>query len=179
MDGTRADVLPQMLELLQTAQIPGEFTNERVQSVGHSFARRSDPRGTSSWFHFLCKNIPLGHDANGFPVVQGVTASPGFPMSTLPHADYSWIRAGFFLRARNDGDVLLVCFGAPLRVRTRIEEFVAGGAWEQVALAPYVLFDLVLEGLYFEVDETLWKMNQVFGPLEHASGRFTLTRSSS
>jgi hypothetical protein len=55
------------------------------------------------------------------------------------------------------------------KVRERINEFVAAKAWQHVATDPYILFDLVFEALYFEVDNTVWKMNTVFGPLEHAS----------
>lgn len=54
-------------------------------------------------------------------------------------------------------------------MRERINEFVAAKAWQHVATDPYILFDLVFEALYFEVDNTVWKMNTVFGPLEHVS----------
>lgn len=34
---------------------------------------------------------------------------------------------------------------------------------------PLVLLDLILEGLYIDIDTTLWNMGDVFGPLEHVS----------
>ena len=98
----------------------------------------------------------------------------GYHASNLPQADYSWHRAGFFLRVDNGGSVTLVCFGATNRIRQRIGEFVAAKAWGDVKVDAYVLFDLLFDALYFEVDDTVWKMNTVFGPLEHVSSPLLL-----
>jgi hypothetical protein len=103
------------------------------------------------------------------PEVDNRAATMGYHVSNLPQADYSWHRAGFFLRVDNNGSTTLVCFGAMPRVRQRINEFVAAKAWQHVSTDPYILFDLVFDALYFEVDDTVWKMNSVFGPLEHVS----------
>lgn len=148
--------------------MPGDFAKERLQSVSHSFGRSTTKSGSSSWFHFLCKNIDIRPgDGDGTPEVDNQAAAMGYHVSSLPQADYSWHRAGFFLNVGVDGGVTLTCFGSTPRVRDRLNEFVAAKAWEDVVRDPYVLFDLVLEGLYFEVDDTVWKMNTVFGPLEH------------
>ncbi|KAM5353868.1 hypothetical protein ACJ41O_000518 [Fusarium nematophilum] len=167
LDLARRDALAQTLELFDILQIPGDFSKERLQSVSHSFGRSTDTHGSSSWFHFLCKNIDVRQDGASAPEVDNRAARMGYHISTLPQADYSWHRAGFFLRVENDGSTALVCFGATPRVRHRINEFVAAKAWKHVATDPYILFDLVFDALYFEVDDTVWKMNSVFGPLEH------------
>lgn len=158
-----------MLELFQILGVPTDFTTERLQSVSHSFGRNTDRNGSSTWFHFLCKNIDIRQAGDGTPEVDNRAAKMGYHLSTLPQADYSWHRVGFFLRADADGSTTLVCFGSTPRVRQRLTEFINAKAWEHVATDPYVLFDLILDGLYFEIDDTVWKMNTVFGPLEHVS----------
>ena len=35
----------------------------------------------------------------------------------------------------------------------------------------YILLDLIMDGLYLEVDENVWSMNKIFGALEHVSDR--------
>lgn len=169
LDLPRRDALRQTLELFNILHIPGDFSKERLQSVSHSFGRSTDRYGSSSWFHFLCKNIDVKQEGTNAPEIDNRAATMGYHISTLPQADYSWHRAGFFLRAENNGSTTLVCFGAAPRVRHRINEFVAAKAWQHVSTDPYVLFDLIFEALYFEVDDTVWKMNGVFGPLEHVS----------
>lgn len=83
------------------------------------------------------------------------------------NTDFSYVRAGFFLRTEKSGESTLVCFGAPLTVRSRIEKFLDARAWGDVAVEPYVLLDLVLEGLYREIDDNVWNIADVLGPLEH------------
>ncbi|KAF4500358.1 hypothetical protein FAGAP_3449 [Fusarium agapanthi] len=167
LDLPRRDALSQFVELFNILNIPRDFTQERLQSVSHSFGRSTDAHGSSSWFHFLCKNIDIKQTPGNAPEIDNRAATMGYHISTLPQADYSWHRAGFFLRVDNDGCITLVCFGVMQKVRERINEFVAAKAWQHVATDPYILFDLVFEALYFEVDNTVWKMNTVFGPLEH------------
>ncbi|KAK7431150.1 hypothetical protein QQZ08_002190 [Neonectria magnoliae] len=167
LDLPRRDALPETLEMFNILGVPTDFTKERLQSVSHSFGRNTDKNGSCSWFHFLCKNIDIRQEGVSAPEVDNRAAAMGYHVSTLPQADYSWHRTGFFLRVDPHGDVTLVCFGATPRVRDRLSEFVAAKAWEHVAIDPYILFDMVFEGLYYEVDDTVWKMNKVFGPLEH------------
>lgn len=87
--------------------------------------------------------------------------------SDLPEADYSWNRSGFFLRKETDSGPLLVCFGPTQHVRRSFEEFFAVRGWENVELDPLVLFDLVLEGLYFEVENTTKNMKFILNSHEH------------
>uniref|UniRef100_A0A0D2Y2G5 Uncharacterized protein n=1 Tax=Fusarium oxysporum (strain Fo5176) TaxID=660025 RepID=A0A0D2Y2G5_FUSOF len=155
LDLPRRDALSQFVELFNILNIPSDFTKERLQSVSHSFGRSTDAHGSSSWFHFLCKNIDIKQTPGNAPEIDNRAATMGYHISTLPQADYSWHRAGFFLRVDNNGCITLVCFGVMQKVRERINEFVAAKAWQHVATDPYILFDLVFEALYFEVDNTL------------------------
>lgn len=93
----------------------------------------------------------------------------------LANENHTWNRSGFFLRAGDDGSVTLACFGALSHVRRRLEAFArAGSTWEHVRSEPYVLFDLVLEGLFAEVDNTAWTVAHVFGGMEIVSIRIFL-----
>jgi len=148
--------------------VPDEFTTERTIGACHSFAKRSTSAGFNSWFHYLCKNIELTENDQGGTSVRNRAAELGYlPAPESPNADYSWQRAGFFLSSRKDEDVTLVCFGVPYRVRARLDEFFSLQAWEDVGSCPYVLFDLVLEGLYFEIETTLQNLTQISGFHEH------------
>jgi hypothetical protein len=171
LDLPRQDAASQMLALYKALTVPREFTVERVQSVSHSFGSMRDAQGTCSWFHFLCKNIEVNlRGRHGQPEVDNRAARMGFhPAESLPQADYSWHRSGFFLRRTLQGNITLVCFGATPKVVFRLGEFIEARSWSNVAIEPYMLFDLILEGLYREVDATVWSMGTVFGPLEHVS----------
>lgn len=167
--------------------VPGAFIQERLQSVSHSFCFDKAPTGVCAWFHFLCKHIQVSsttgkggvtthavayHDT-GFRahMAQGMLggalgANLQQPVP-LPQADYSYTRSAFFLRTSTAGTVTLCCFGATNHVRERFERFVQTESWKEVLEQPLVLFDLVLEGLFHDVDEAVWNINKVFSALEH------------
>ncbi|KAH8646111.1 hypothetical protein BX600DRAFT_518962 [Xylariales sp. PMI_506] len=168
LDLARREVMPQMLRFFEILAIPGDFTTERVQSVSHSFGARTEDNGnTSVWFHFLCKNIELKISDDGSPVVDNQAAKMGhYTLPVLPQADYSWHRSGFLL-STCDGAVTLVCFGATPRVRAKLVDFLKGRDWHMAIPEPFILFDIILSGLFLDIDNTLWSMHDVFGPLEH------------
>lgn len=88
----------------------------------------------------------------------------------LPQADYSYVRSGFFLRTASGGGTTLTCFGASPHVESRLRRFIARSASHNNAITePYVLLDIVLDGLFHDVDDNVWKMNDVFGTFEHVS----------
>lgn len=172
------DLGPKLLDLFSALSVPREFVLERTQSVSHSFGTRTDGAGSSSaWFHFLCKNIQLRWspapgrgDSGGPQVVIHDSTRSGHLVRRLPHASNTWHRSGFFLRTDTDGGATtLVCFGATARVRRRLDQFFQAKAWEDVKFEPWVLFDLVVEGLFLEVDDTQWSMHDAFRPLEAVS----------
>ena len=163
-----------ILDLFNILSIPSAFSTERVKSVSHSFAAIADADGTSTWFHFLCKNVSISNDPQNF----GVTYHAGADVSArrnptrqapLPQADYSYIRSGFFMRTTAAGTTL-TCFGATPNVRGLLHGFSGRTASYHDAISePYVLLDIVLEGLFHDVDDNVWNMNTVFGAFEHVS----------
>ncbi|RYC61520.1 hypothetical protein CHU98_g4697 [Xylaria longipes] len=143
-------------------------------SFSHSFGTISDPSSTRTWFHFLCKNINIAQNPGTSPRIAYHVKSdarsrryghPGQP--PLPQADYSWLRSGYFLRTYENSCTTLACFGATPRVRERFEAFVHGDSVGGTMAEPYVLLDLILDGLWREVDQQVWNMNEVLGPAEH------------
>jgi hypothetical protein len=140
-------------------------------SVSHSFSTITYPDETLSWFHFLCKNIEVRRDPTrpGQVAVNNREAWLKGEDSPLPQADYTYHRSGFFLRAQADKSATLVCFGATPEVKHRLEEFVQAGAWSDALNEPNILLDIVLDGIFLEVDKTVWSMRSVFGPIEHVS----------
>jgi len=176
------------IELFQVLGVPEAFTSERVQSVSHSFGATTDSEGSRAWFHFLCKLVQISPDAKVAGKTPRITyhrdADPAMrgrvngsqsrrPSSTelkpLPQADYSYLRSGFFLRTTPAGHTTLACFGATPKVKSRIDQFIESEAWTDVAREPYILFDIVLEGLFLEMDQNVWNMSTLFGALEHVS----------
>jgi len=128
-------------ELCGALAIPPDFLAERLQDVCHSFGTRNDERGFAAWFHYLCKSV-------------------------RKQINYDWHKYGFFLRQDANGDVTLVCFGASDAVRKRLENFLLAKAWTDVMAEPLALFDLVLAGLFTEVDTTVWNLLDVIKGLE-------------
>ncbi|RYP60750.1 hypothetical protein DL771_010402 [Monosporascus sp. 5C6A] len=162
----------QFLDLFRALGIPSSFSNERVRSVSHSFGAIPDQGGTKTWFHFLCKEISISEDSkNGPQVAYHRRANPLARDSPnhirLPQADYSYLRSGFFLRTTADAGTTLACFGASPRVEARLREFRAHSSRDDAIAEPYLLLDLIIDGLFQDVDDNVWNMHTVFGALEH------------
>ncbi|KAI1424995.1 hypothetical protein F5Y12DRAFT_397682 [Xylaria sp. FL1777] len=162
------------LTLYRGLGVPSSFSLERVNSVSHSFGTTSDAKSTRKWFHFLCKNISITRTPGSDPRIAYHGESdagnrrygrPG--QLPLPQADYSWLRSGYFLRTSENGHTTLACFGATPRVRELLEAFVHSDSISDAIAEPHILLDLILNGLWREVDHQVWNMSEVFGPLEH------------
>jgi len=174
--------------LFEALCIPSAFIRERLQSVSHSFGSLTSVDRHCAWFHFLCKHIRVAAIKTSAGLVPAVAHHPtGFQpwavsqdtaeialqnpsdSRVLPQADYSYTRSSFFLSASNTGAVTLCCFGASPQVQGRLKRFLKSPAWSQALVESYILLDLIMDGLYLEVDENVWSMNKIFGALEHVS----------
>jgi hypothetical protein len=144
--------------LCEALKIPHEFLSERIHAVCHSYGTRTDPDdkgdgssgGFCAWFHYLCKAVE----------------------PDKPQQPREWDRSAFFLRkhsAKDGGGATLVMFAPPRAVAERIEQFIGMGCFQDVIAEPLALFDLVLDGLFREVDLTLWKLLNVIFELEMVS----------
>ncbi|KAJ9640451.1 hypothetical protein H2199_005990 [Coniosporium tulheliwenetii] len=173
-------LLKGLLALFEHYSIPSTFLSERLQSVAHSFGARKDDDGTQyAWFHFLCKNINIQRSGSQPEIVNQNIRLGSKPQS---QADYSWHRSGFFLKASPgapskpppqspfaapaDDCVTLICFGASPSLEQRFRRLALTSAWEDALEDPYVLFDVVLDELYLQLDGVAWSLAEVFGGIE-------------
>ncbi|KAF3934403.1 hypothetical protein ABW19_dt0200516 [Dactylella cylindrospora] len=177
------------IPIFNALRIPSAFVTERMQSVCHGFGAHDGVDGSScTWFHFLCKNIDVDRTGRQPRIVNNVPSRPPEPRSRrynstsqvsssqsgsdiamvhLSQSDYSWLRSAFFLRVDPKGQsVTLACFAATPHVRKRLEMWIESRLWETVMEQPLALLDLVVEGLYLEVDNVAWNMADVFSPME-------------
>jgi hypothetical protein len=149
LDELLSDLAPGIIALCRTLSIPPEFLTERLQGVCHSFGTRTDERGVAAWFHYLCKAVEPG-------------------LATR----HRWYKSAFFLRKDEHGNVTLVVFGPTPGARARLERFLAAAtaqSWDDIVSEPLVLFDLILDGLFLEIDTTVWRLLNVFAELESVS----------
>jgi hypothetical protein len=54
-------------------------------------------------------------------------------------------------------------------VRARLDQFIEAGSWHDVETEPLALFDLVLDGLFREVDTAVWRLLDEIAGLERVS----------
>lgn len=150
------------MELFHKFGIPHDFTAERVRSINHSFSRRSDENnGLSSWFRFsYISAASAGADDESPDGEDDSTEN-----STIPDK-YPERESSFFLQASADTSVTLVCFDAGPRVKRRMYDVMKSRGWSDVVTNPQILFDVALEGLHEEVDDTARKIGDEFEPLE-------------
>jgi Mg2+ and Co2+ transporter CorA len=186
--------------------VPSSFLSERIQSVAHSFGTRAGLDGSeSAWFHFLCKNITTARSLSNTEHVE-IKDYIRFNEKDQSQADYSWIRAGFYLKidpppvkadattqqvnssepteknAKDTGSATLICFGASDALVNRFKRLLKHPDWNDAVEDPYILFDIILDELYLQVDGIAWTLQEVFSGTErrifdrasapeHAAGR--------
>ena len=167
-----------LFHLFNKYSIPSNFISERLQSVARSFGSKTNSDGSESlWFHFLCKNINTERDpdkANHVKIKNPVYKSN---VKTQSQADFSWIRAAFFLKVESpkidfidpnlrNKPITLLCFGASDALTTRFNNLQNKIEWKEALEDPYVLLDIVLDELYLQLDGISWNLGEVYGNME-------------
>ncbi|KAH0490406.1 hypothetical protein TgHK011_001876 [Trichoderma gracile] len=174
-DTPRRETQGLMVELFHKFGIPHDFTAERARSTNHSLSRRSsDDDGFSSWFRFSCISSLHGEADDESPNGKD-DATDGAP---LPDK-YPVKETAFFLQASKETNVTLLCFGAGLGVRRRIKDLIKSREWNEISVHPEILFDVALEGLFEEIDDVAWRLEEEFAPLEQSVIRPTESESMS
>ena len=144
----------------------------------------------ASWFHYLCKNVGVEttQDEKGNEVDTIRSTNVRNLAGAQSQADFSWIRSGYFLKSElptiksvsgsdatlihgipDSKNVSLICFGASPALKTRFERLSSSHCWEEVLNDPYVLFDIVTDELWLQLDGTAWALSRVFGGIENVS----------
>ncbi|QYT02585.1 hypothetical protein H0G86_009580 [Trichoderma simmonsii] len=157
-----------MVELFHKFGIQHDFTAERVRSITHSFSQRSDENnGFSSWFRFSYVLAASARTDDESPDEEDDTTENSTAVVKYPQRE-----SAFFLQASTDASVTLVCFGAGPRVKRRMYDMMKSRGWTDVATNPQILFDVALEGLHEEVDDTARKIEEEFELLEKSVIQF-------
>ncbi|KAL7912175.1 hypothetical protein GGI35DRAFT_444591 [Trichoderma velutinum] len=163
-DVPRRETKGLMVELFHKLGIPHDFTTERVRSINHSFSQRSDENnGFNSWFRFSYISAASARTDDESPDGEDDATENSTVADKYPERE-----SAFFLQSSTDTSATLVCFGAAPRVKRRMHDLMKSRGWADVATNPRVLFDVALEGLHEEVDDTVRKIEEEFEPLEQS-----------
>ncbi|KAJ6065914.1 hypothetical protein N7444_001567 [Penicillium canescens] len=105
-----------------------------------------------AWFHFLCKSISLKETNGSIGIFD-----PRCEVPRMEHADWTWIRSGFFLRWNQQSgstpQATLLCFEASSVLKDRLRRF----SFPTLAAGnPFSLFVIVLNDLARQMDLTVW-----------------------
>ena len=60
----------------------------------------------------------------------------------------------------------LICFGASAALEQRFESLSSNPQWEKVLQDPYILYAIVLDELFLQMDRQVWTVSEVFGKVE-------------
>jgi hypothetical protein len=101
------------------------------------------------------------------------------PGASIHHnqMDWSWIRAGFFLKwfplsssyPSNHTCMTLICFGASISLQQRFERLASNSTWRDAVHDPYNLFVIILDELFIQADGLVWSLSDVFRAIEEVS----------
>ncbi|KAG9230289.1 hypothetical protein BJ875DRAFT_385464, partial [Amylocarpus encephaloides] len=155
-----------ILSLYEMYKIPEDFVSERLHQVACSFGHQEERQGSNfSWFHFLCKNIPVE------PVTKdGKTKLKikGEEHHQLSQANFTWIRSAYFLKTespvRLEGPMrtTLIVFGRDRSLEGKLADLL----WDAELDDPHRLFAIVFEILYIRVDHLVWNPGNVYNQEE-------------
>ncbi|KFY83638.1 hypothetical protein V498_07911 [Pseudogymnoascus sp. VKM F-4517 (FW-2822)] len=171
LDEPTYETVAGLVQLFRHYSIPSDFLSERIQSVTHSFGSEKDSNNWNcSWFHFLCKNVTV----RLFEGLDPQIVNPHHDSLPQSQADWSWIRAGFFLKwlpsqgpnSSNQSCVTLICFGASIQLQQRFERLASNSAWRDAVSDPYNLFVIILDELFLQMDGIVWNLSDTFRAIE-------------
>lgn len=120
-----------------------------------------------SWFHFLCKNVPV-EDIKGVKYV-------GNRANGLRHADFTWVRSAYCLKTKpgtktwSFSEVTLIVFGGELLLWEKFNALASTTPCQDILQDPYWLFNIVFEVLYARIDKLAWDLGSVYSQEEEVS----------
>lgn len=120
-----------------------------------------------SWFHFLCKNIPVVEIGGVKQIENGNRTRTE---KDLSQANFSWVRSAYCLKTKSrsptKSEVTLIAFGGGARLWEKFDELSSNTSWQDVLEDPYCLYDVVFECLYAQIDRLAWDLAHVYGEEE-------------
>ena len=95
--------------------------------------------------------------------------------SRQSRANFDWIKSSFAIKIRRDPitnqivSVTLLCFGSSIALQDRLKGLQNDARWQQILQDPLILFSMVFDELYEEMDVVGWNLADVFGSMETVS----------
>ncbi|KAG0645260.1 hypothetical protein D0Z07_8842 [Hyphodiscus hymeniophilus] len=170
LDLPTSENVKDLLSLYRLYSIPGSFVSERLHNIACSFGTCHEKiEAEYSWFHFLCKNIPVVEVGGVKRIVDQNTAGIERQLS---QSDFSWVRSAYCLktkwtdRSKNRQEVSLIVFGGGPSLWERFDEISSHTSWQAIVEDPYCLYNVIFECLYTQVDRLAWNLAQVYGQEE-------------
>jgi hypothetical protein len=174
--------------------IPAAAIVERQNDVSHSF--RAMPTHSSgdvkmSWCHCLSKDVqfqPTGGSLFPDRGTRKESQAVGYVRRSSagrPAGPMSWHASDYFLHvvpgegdSRSVKSATLLCFGASDTLVARFQTLLGDTTWRQALQEPYLLFDIIYDELYNNVDGLAWNLANTFrdmelSTLDHANGTDT------
>jgi hypothetical protein len=173
-----------LLALYKLHSIPDAFVSERLHHVAHSFGSVDGAEGFSckpssivrellradrsdSWFHFLCKNVPVV-DFKGVKYV-------GNRDNGLSQADFTWVRSAYCLKTKPGiktsrySEATLIVFGGELELWKKFDVLASSTPCQDILEDPCCLLNIVFEALYSRIDKLAWNLATVYSQEEEVS----------
>ncbi|KAJ4987546.1 hypothetical protein SVAN01_07003 [Stagonosporopsis vannaccii] len=180
-----------LVRLFEKFQIPSAFIAESTQDISRSFAAQVDIDGTMYvWLHFLCKTFSIKGNRVGGPW-QSRGDIDDANILDQTQEDYDWLKPGCVLKIRkqhmppqpparsrtssSDATIFaaqaepmveFICFGAPSTIGDQFRKLKDIAICDDLVQDPYVLLEVVFEGMYKVLDATGWAISSVFGQIE-------------
>lgn len=129
-----------------------------------------------SWFHFLCKNIPV-EEVNG---VKSVVNRNRRDSKDLSQADFTWVRSAYCLKAKPSShtsgwsEVTLIVFGGEKALWEKFIAFSSKTSCQEILENPCCLFDVVFEVLFARIDRLAWDLAHVYSQEEEVRSDRTI-----
>ena len=117
-----------------------------------------------SWFHFLCKNVPVV-DFKGVKYV-------GNRDNGLSQADFTWVRSAYCLKTKPGiktsrySEATLIVFGGELELWKKFDVLASSTPCQDILEDPCCLLNIVFEALYSRIDKLAWDLATVYSQEE-------------
>jgi len=128
-----------------------------------------------SWFHFLCKNVPV----EDFDGVKHIVNKNKRDAKDLSQADFTWVRSAYCLKTKpptqtsSCSETTLIVFGGEMLLWEKFDALASSTSCQEILEDPYCLMDIVFEILYARIDRLAWDLARVYSQEEEVRSNLT------
>lgn len=114
-----------------------------------------------TWFHMLCKNVATESDLSGENRLQAESVEKSWSMVKSAER---WLHFSFALiQTRSpEASVTLLCFNSTDLMLQGFDNLLQLDSWANVVNDPYLLFPMIFEVIWMEMDAVAWRLADVF-----------------